>query len=86
MGFNIRDNEILRKTTLDLIEAANEAEGSFYLPYRLYYSGAQLRRVYPEVDAFFAAKGKYDPAGLFSNKWFEKYCESDGNVASPKGL
>jgi FAD/FMN-containing dehydrogenase len=86
VGFNIRDNEILRKTTLDLIEAANEAEGSFYLPYRLYYSGAQLRRVYPEVDAFFAAKGKYDPAGLFSNKWFEKYCESDGNVASPKGL
>jgi hypothetical protein len=40
---------------------------------QLYYSGTQLRRAYPEVDAFFAAKKKYDPDGLFSNQFYEKY-------------
>ncbi|MDQ1389173.1 MAG: hypothetical protein QOF56_2627, partial [Acidobacteriaceae bacterium] len=28
---------------------------------------------YAEVDAFFAAKKKYDPDGLFSNQFYEKY-------------
>jgi len=73
VGFNTRENEILKKTTTDLIDAAQDAGGTFYLPYRLYYSPAQLRRSYPEIDEFFATKRAYDPVGLFSNQWFERY-------------
>ena len=73
VGFNIRENDILRKTTSDLIDAAEHAGGTFYLPYRLYYSPAQLRRSYPEIDEFFCAKQKYDPVGLFSDEWYEQY-------------
>jgi FAD/FMN-containing dehydrogenase len=71
--FNTRDNEILRKTTGDLIDVAHRASGTYYLPYQLLYSREQLRKSYPEIDDFFAAKKKYDPSGLFSNKFYEKY-------------
>ena len=71
--FNQKDNEILRKTTIDLIDAAEKSGGTYYLPYQLFYSKAQLQGAYPEVDQFFAAKKRYDPIGLFSNKLYEKY-------------
>ncbi len=71
--FNDKDAEILRKTTVDLIDAAHQAGGTFYLPYQLFYSREQLRNAYPEIDDFFAAKRKYDPTELFSNKFYEKY-------------
>jgi FAD/FMN-containing dehydrogenase len=71
--FNDRDNEILRKTTGDLIDVAHGAGGTYYLPYQLFYSKAQLRKCYPEIDDFFAAKRTYDPGGLFSNKFYERY-------------
>jgi hypothetical protein len=71
--FNDRDNEILQKTTSDLIDAAHTAGGTYYLPYQLFYTNEQLRNCYPEIDDFFAAKRRYDPIGLFSNKFYEKY-------------
>ncbi len=71
--FNDRDNEILQKTTADLIDVAQRADGTYYLPYQLFYSREQLRKCYPQIDDFFAAKRKYDPSGLFSNKFYEKY-------------
>jgi FAD/FMN-containing dehydrogenase len=71
--FNDRDNEILKKTTTDLIDVALRAGGTYYLPYQLFYSPQQLRNSYPEIDDFFAAKRKYDPIELFSNKFYEQY-------------
>jgi len=71
--FNDRDNEMLRKTTGDLIDAAHDTDGTYYLPYQLFYSKEQLRKCYPEINDFFAAKKAYDPCGLFSNKFYERY-------------
>jgi FAD/FMN-containing dehydrogenase len=71
--FNDEENEILQKTTADLIDVVERARGTYYLPYQLFYSPEQLRKSYPEIDDFFAAKKKYDPIGLFSNKFYEKY-------------
>ncbi len=71
--FNDRDNEILQKTTSELIDGAERAGGTYYLPYQLFYSKEQLERAYPEIGGFFAAKKKYDPIELFSNKFYEKY-------------
>lgn len=73
VGFDDKDNEILQKTTSDLIDVAASAGGTYYLPYQLFYSKEQLERAYPESREFFAAKKKYDPIGLFSNKFYEKY-------------
>jgi FAD/FMN-containing dehydrogenase len=71
--FNEKDNEILKRTTSDLIDVAQSAGGTYYLPYQLFYSQEQLRKSYPEIDQFFATKKKYDPIGLFTNNFYEKY-------------
>jgi Tol biopolymer transport system component len=75
--FNVRftdkDNEILRKTTSDLIDVAERSGGTYYLPYQLFYSKEQLAKSYPEIENFFAVKKKYDLISLFSNKFYEKY-------------
>ena len=70
---NEKESRILQKTTTDLIDLVVNLEGTFYLPYQLYYSQGQLRKAYPEVDSFFMTKKKFDPIELFVNKWYEKY-------------
>lgn len=71
--FNEHDNKILERTTTDLIDVAEKAGGTFYLPYQLFYSPQELRVAYPGTDNFFVAKKKYDPIGLFANRFYEKY-------------
>jgi FAD/FMN-containing dehydrogenase len=71
--FNNKENEILERTTTDLIDVAERAGGTYYLPYQLFYSQEQLHKSYPEIDEFFATKKKYDPTPLFTNKFYEKY-------------
>ena len=71
--FNERESRILQKTTTDLIDLALGLEGTYYLPYQLFYSKEQLRKAYPRIDEFFAAKRAYDPGELFTNKFYEKY-------------
>lgn len=71
--FNERENEILKRTTTDLIDLSEKNGGTFYLPYQLFYSREQLRKSYPAIDPFFSMKKKYDPIGLFANKFYEKY-------------
>ena len=68
-----REGWILQKTTTDLIDLALGLDGTYYLPYQLFYSKEQLRKAYPRVDKFFAAKRIYDPEELFTNKFYEKY-------------
>lgn len=71
--FDDRDNEILEKTTSDLIDVAHRSGGTHYLPYQLFYTREQLKKSYPGIDDFFAAKKRLDPIGLFTNKFYEKY-------------
>jgi FAD/FMN-containing dehydrogenase len=73
--FNERDSRALQKTTVDLIDLTLRLKGTYYLPYQLFYSPAQLRHAYPGVDNFFEAKKNYDPTGLFTNKFYEKFGE-----------
>ena len=72
-GFNQAESRVLQQTTVDLIDVALAVNGTYYLPYQLFYSPGQLRRAYPEIDRCFAAKRAYDPTGVFSNKLYEKY-------------
>ena len=71
--FNEREAEILQKTTVDLIDLALGLNGTYYLPYQLFYSKDQLQKAYPRVDEFFAAKRIHDPEEVFTNKFYEKY-------------
>ncbi len=59
--------------TQELIAAAINLHGRYYLPYRLHADPAQLRLAYPQSEAFFAKKREYDPGELFSNRFYEVY-------------
>jgi hypothetical protein len=65
--------EAMRKLTSDLIDLTAREGGRFFLPYQLHYSPEQLARSYPEIRAFFAAKRRWDPTGVFSNSWYARY-------------
>ncbi len=71
--FNAEESRILQKTTTDLIDVALRLDGTYYLPYQLYFFREQLQKAYPEIDAFFAGKKKCDPIELFTNKFYDKY-------------
>lgn len=54
-------------------EAALENNGTFYLCYQLPFTKEQVFRAYPEIDAFFEAKRRYDPEGVFLNSLYQDY-------------
>ena len=66
-------NERMARFTHDLIELTLQSGGRFFLPYQLHYTPDQLRRAYPEIEAFFKAKDAYDPDHLFTNTFYNKY-------------
>lgn len=67
------DEDEMRRITGALIDAAHEAGGSFYLPYRLHASPEQLTKIYPETDNFVARKRFYDPDLVFRNLMWDEY-------------
>lgn len=67
----------MKALTRDLIDAAIEHEGRYYLPYRLHATPEQLHRAYPQARRFFELKRKYDPDELFQNQFYAKYGHPD---------
>jgi FAD/FMN-containing dehydrogenase len=78
---NKKDSEKLKATTTQLIDLISELEGTYYLPYQLYYSKAQLEKVYPQINSFFELKEKYDPQEILVNKFYQRY-KSQTNIAN----
>lgn len=59
--------------TRETIDLALRYHGTFYLPYVLAYDRLELRRSYPMIEEFFAAKRKYDPNEVFCNDLYARY-------------
>jgi FAD/FMN-containing dehydrogenase len=62
-----------RAWTRELIDAALDNGGRYYLPYRLDATREQFRRAYPEAAAFSALKARVDPDERFRNKLWDAY-------------
>ena len=63
----------MQALTRELIDAAIEHEGRYYLPYRLHATREQFYRAYPRSREFFDRKREYDPEELFQNQFYLKY-------------
>jgi len=61
--------------TRELIDLVLTFDGTFFLPYQLYFTDEQLHKAYPMIDLFFATKRKYDPSLLFMNNFYAKYAQ-----------
>ena len=74
-------NAAMARLTRSLIDLTTAHQGRFFLPYQLHYTPDQLRRSYPEIAAFFAAKQRWDPGGLFRNSWYDRYAPAVTSAA-----
>ncbi|TGD58480.1 FAD-binding oxidoreductase [Flavobacterium humi] len=70
---NPEDEEAMKKLTQKLVQTAIRMEGTYYLPYRLHVEKEAMRKAYPQSDAFFQLKLKYDPDQIFKNKFYDYY-------------
>ena len=59
--------------TRQLVDAALEFEGTYYLTYQLYPTPEQLHRAYPNARHAFERKRFYDPDEIFNSQFYEKY-------------
>jgi FAD/FMN-containing dehydrogenase len=59
--------------TRELVDAALEVGGSYYLPYQLHATEEQFLRAYPRVPEFLALKQRLDPTNKFRNELLDKY-------------
>ena len=59
--------------TRELLDAALNVGGSYYLPYQLHATQAQFLRAYPRASEFFALKRRLDPANKFTNELWNTY-------------
>lgn len=59
--------------TRELIEAALQHGGRYYLPYQLHATKQQFESAYPEVTQLRRLKQQVDPMGKFSNELWRRY-------------
>jgi FAD/FMN-containing dehydrogenase len=64
---------IMEALTRELVDAALQCEGRYYLPYRLHANLEQFRKAYPQADGFFKKKRQYDPDEILQNQFYIKY-------------
>ena len=67
-NYNKRSAPDYAALTRELIEAALQCGGTYYLPYRLDATPQQLHRAYPMLDEFIRAKDAEDPKRIFRNQ------------------
>jgi len=72
-GRDAASESAMQALTRDLIDTALACGGRYYLPYRLHATEAQFLQAYPQAREFFAHKLRYDPNGIFENKFFLTY-------------
>jgi FAD/FMN-containing dehydrogenase len=65
--------QAMARLTGRLIDLTASLGGRFFLPYQLHYTSAQLRRSYPEIDAVFDAKRRYDPGELLTSTFYQRF-------------
>jgi FAD/FMN-containing dehydrogenase len=72
-----KTDEALEATRLwsrELIQAAIDSHGSYYLPFQIHETTGQFAAAYPNAGAFFRLKQQADPKNRFRNMlWLEHY-------------
>ena len=73
VGLSAEAQAHARAVTRQLVDAALEHEGTYYLTYQLYPTVEQLHRAYPNATHAFERKRFYDPAETFTSQFYERY-------------
>jgi len=75
LNFDVNEQDMrnIKEAHSDLIDLAQSLGGSFYLPYQLSATRAQIEASYPEFGTFLALKKKYDADLLFTSTFYRTY-------------
>lgn len=73
VGLSAEEQAKAEAVTQQLVDAAIEHGGTYYLTYQLYPTPEQLHRAYPRAAWAFERKRHYDPSELFTSLFYEKY-------------
>lgn len=73
VGLSNEDQTHAAAVTQQLVDAALEFGGTYYLTYQLYPTPEQLHRAYPGAVMAFELKRFYDPNEIFTSKFYERY-------------
>jgi FAD/FMN-containing dehydrogenase len=71
--------------TRELVEAALQEGGSYYLPYQIHASSAQLHRAYPRAQEWFALKMQLDPRYRLRNALWDRYLPPQAALQRAEG-
>lgn len=82
-GTDSASREKVAAWTRELIDAAINAGGTYYLPYQPHATYEQFLRAYPRAPEFFALKRMVDPTNKFRNKLWDKYYDAYQSTALP---
>ena len=76
----------MRSCTRELIAAALDLDGRYYLPYRPHATLEQFHQAYPAAETFRQIKSRVDPESLFRNRFFDRYLATPpaGETGSPQ--
>ena len=72
-GLDEASERAMKEFARELIDAALDCGGTYYLPYRPHATLDQFERAYPQAREFFKRKKTYDPAGVFENTFYLNY-------------
>lgn len=73
VGLDKVSQDVTKKTVQDIVDAALENNGKYYLTYQLYPTRDQLIKAYPKFESFLTLKKNIDPKELFINKFYKTY-------------
>ena len=67
-----------REWSSELIQAAIDSDGSYYLPFQIHETSDQFAAAYPNAGRFFRLKEQADPQNRFRNMlWLEHYAGNE---------
>ena len=73
VGLSVDAQARAEAVTRQLVDAALEHGGTYYLTYQLYPTVEQLHRAYPNAGHAFERKRFYDPDEVFTSQFYEQY-------------
>lgn len=73
VGLSPEALEHAERWTRRIVDLVDANDGTYYLAYQRFPSQDQIRRVYPQLDEFFALKRTYDPDLRFRNRFYAHY-------------
>jgi decaprenylphospho-beta-D-ribofuranose 2-oxidase len=73
VGLSAEAQAHAESVTQQLVDAAIQYGGTYYLTYQLYPKPEQFHRAYPRAGFAFERKRFYDPNEMFSSQFYQKY-------------